>query len=192
MTRQIGFVPNGSAFNLTSHWASYLSTYALVEGKGAKVPFPGLERTYDSLFNEASSTMIARFSIWAALHPEKTGNGEIFNIADEAKASSMRERWPAICRYFGLEGVAPVNDGTDQLKPSEYCKKHESIVEQHGVKPSSVWHADFLDLYGWWRTADGQFSLDKVRSVGFHEEFDPVEGWYKAFDRFKAAGMIPA
>jgi len=42
----IGFTPNGSAFNLTAHWATYLSLYAHVEGKGAKVPFPGTEAAY--------------------------------------------------------------------------------------------------------------------------------------------------
>ncbi|KAI9844854.1 MAG: hypothetical protein M1830_007580, partial [Pleopsidium flavum] len=106
----VGFVPNGSAFNLTAHWASYLSLYALVEGKGAKVPFPGTESAYTSLFNEASADIIARFSIWAALHPEKTGRGQLFNIADEARPSRMSERWPALAKYFGLEGIGPVDD----------------------------------------------------------------------------------
>ena len=62
---QIGFVPNGSAFNLTARWATYLSLYALIE------PFPGTKGAWASLYNEASSDIIAKFSIWAALHPEK-------------------------------------------------------------------------------------------------------------------------
>ena len=120
---QIGFVPNGSTFNLTAHWASYLSTYALVEGKGAKVPFPGTQNAYASLFNEASAETIARFSIWAALHPEKTGGGQLFNIADQATPSRMAERWPVLAKYFGLEGSGPIDD-RNLLSPGEYIKKH--------------------------------------------------------------------
>lgn len=62
--------------------------YALIEGEGAKVPFPGTKSAWASLYNEASSDIIAKFSIWAALHPEKAGGGELFNFADISKASN--------------------------------------------------------------------------------------------------------
>lgn len=67
---QIGFIPNGSAFNLTARWAAYLSLYALI-GEDAKVPFPGTKSAWTSLYNEASSDIIAKFSLWAALTPRR-------------------------------------------------------------------------------------------------------------------------
>ncbi|KAI4171867.1 MAG: hypothetical protein LQ343_003944 [Gyalolechia ehrenbergii] len=187
---QIGFVPNGSAFNLTAHWATYLSLYALVQGKGAKVPFPGTLKAYNSLYNEASAEMIAKCSIWAALHPDQTGNGQIFNIADQSNPESMRDRWPALAAYFGLEGTAPVDDGEGMLKPSEYIKKHYGVLEKYRVKSSPVFQGEFLDSYGYYLDFDRHLSLEKVRKAGFTEAKDPNESWFKAFDRFKRAGMI--
>lgn len=188
---QVGFVPNGSAFNLTAHWATYLSLYALIEGKGAKVPFPGTLKAYNSLYNEASASTIAKCSIWASLHPDRTGNGQIFNIADRSSPGSMKDRWPALAAYFGLEGTAPVED-VDRgiLKPSEYIKKHYAVLEKHGVKSSPVFRGEFLDSYGYYLDFDRWLSLEKVRKVGFGEEKDPNESWFEAFDRFKQAEMI--
>lgn len=144
----IGFVPNGSTFNLPAHWATYLSLYALVEGKGAEVPFPGTVTAYNSLFNDAFADIIAKFSIWAFLHPEECGGGELFNIADRAPPSRMSERWPAIAKYFGLEGVGPDVDGKDALKPGEYIEKHEQALEAWGGKDSRIFKAEYLDEYG--------------------------------------------
>lgn len=187
----IGFVPNGSTFNLPAHWATYLSLYALVEGKGAKVPFPGTIPAYNSLFNDASADIIAKFSIWASLHPERCGGGELFNIADQARPSSMSERWPAIAKYFGLEGVGPGVDGKGGLKPGEYIEKHKHVLEEWGGKGSRVFKAEALDEYGHHFTFDRHMSLEKVRKVGFEEEIEPDTSWFRAFDRLRSASMIP-
>ncbi|KAL8918125.1 MAG: hypothetical protein Q9172_005552 [Xanthocarpia lactea] len=188
----IGFVPNGSAFNLTAHWATYLSLYRLIEGPNAKVPFPGSLAGYNSLYNEASANIIARLAIWASLHTAEAGGGQIFNVADQAKPESMRERWPKLAAYFGLEGVSP-SEGDQEgemLKPSEYIKKHQREAEKLGVKSSPVFKGGFLDSYGFYLDFDRQLSLDKVREAGFGEELDPNVSWFKAFENFKEAGMI--
>jgi len=187
---QIGFVPNGSTFNLTAHWAVYLSAYAQIEGKGAKVPFPGSENGYKSLFNEASASMIAKLSIWAGQNPEQAGGGQLFNIADCAKAESMQQRWPQICNYFDLVGVKP-SDDESMLKPGEYFKKHKDELERLGIRADTVFQGEFLDSYGYYLDFDRQLSLDKIREAGFKEKNEPIESWYKAFDRFRAAGIIP-
>lgn len=188
--RQIGFVPNGNAFNLTAHWANYLSLYALVEGKGATVPFPGSIEGYQALSNEASADSIAKISIWASLHPDKSGNGELFNIADQNQPSNMSQRWPQLAQYFGLKGTGPIDD-PNALRPSAYIKKHQDVLEKYGVKNSNVAQAERLDGYGYHYTFDRQLSLDKAREAGFSDEIDPASSWYKAFDRFKRFGMIP-
>ncbi|KAL8775102.1 MAG: hypothetical protein Q9209_000581, partial [Squamulea sp. 1 TL-2023] len=187
----IGFVPNGSAFNLTAHWATYLSLYRLIEGPEAKIPFPGSPAGYTSLYNEASADIIAKLAIWASLHPAEAGGGQIFNIADQAKPESMQTRWPKLAAYFGLEGVAPVEDGEgDVMTPSEYIRKHQGEAEKMGVKGSEVFKGQFLDTYGYYLDFDRQLNLEKVRKAGFREEVDPNASWFKAFERFKRAGMI--
>lgn len=102
----------------------------------------------------------------------------------------MAERWPRICNYFGLEGVGPSEDPST-LRPGEYTKKHLHVLEELGLKANAVFKGDFLDTYGYYLTFDRQLSLDKARSAGFSEEIDPNSSWFKAFDRFRKAGMIP-
>jgi hypothetical protein len=113
----IGFAPGGSPFNLIAHWAIYLALYAIVQRERARVPFPGADAGYEALYNDVSSEMIGKLSI--SLHPDKT-SGEIFNMADRALPSSMEERWPKIVAYFGLQRVAPLDDISTLLMPTEY------------------------------------------------------------------------
>ncbi|KAJ7124438.1 hypothetical protein C8R44DRAFT_703904 [Mycena epipterygia] len=187
----VGFSPNGSTYSLPAHWATYLALYRAVEGEGASVPYPGTEAGYDSKFNDASSAMIAKLAIWASLHPEKSGGGQLFNIADRAEPSTMRERWPVLAAHFGLVGVGPPAPDVAVLKPGEYAQAHREVLEAKCKKPNDVFGAAFLDRYGYFLTFDRQLSLEKIRAVGFHEEVDPLESWIKAFERFKRAGMVP-
>jgi len=184
----IGFSPNGSTYNLTAHWATYLSLYAHVEGKGAKVLFPGSEAGWTCLSNDVSAAMVAKSAIWASLHPEKT-RGQIFNIADREKPVSMQEKWPALAKYFGLEGVGP-SDDPNVLPPSKYAEKHAHVLKQLGIKANTVFQGEFLDTYGFYLNFDRHMSLEKIRKAGFEEEGDPDLAWFKAFDKYKEAGMI--
>jgi len=106
--------------------------------------------------------------------------------------SRMSERWPALASYFGLEGIGPVEYMNDQkvLLPGEYTKKHQHVLKEHCTRANEVFKAEFLDTYGYYLTVDRQLCLDKVRAAGFSEEIDPNSSWFKAFDRFKKAGMI--
>ena len=114
----------------------------------------------------------------------------MFNIADQAQPSRMSERWPALASYFGLEGVGP-SDDPDLLKPSEYVEKHLDLLREQGLRENKIFKGKFLDSYGYYLSVDRQLSLEKVRMAGFEEEVDPNLSWFKTFDRFKAAGMIP-
>ncbi|KAJ7733330.1 hypothetical protein B0H16DRAFT_1426787 [Mycena metata] len=187
----VGFSPNGSTYSLPAHWATYLSLYRVVEGEGASVPYLGNEQGYNARFTDASSEIIAKFAIWASLHPEKAGGGQLFNIADRSEPSTMRERWSALTAFFGLVGVGPPPPDSSVLKPSEYARKHRDLLEAKCKKPNNVFGAAFLDGYGYHFTSDRQLSLEKIRAVGFLEEVDPIESWLKAFTRFKRAGMVP-
>ena len=100
----------------------------------------------------------------------------------------MSERWPAIANYFGLEGTGPLEDMEGVLKPGEYIEMHKGLLDG---KASRVFKAEALDEYGYHFTFDRHMSLEKVRGVGFEEEIDPNASWFKAFDRLRAAGMIP-
>ena len=103
----------------------------------------------------------------------------------------MSERWPAIANYFGLEGVGP--DGKHvPMKPGAYIEKHQRVLDEWGGQSSRVFGAEALDGYGYHFDFDRHLKLEKVRSVGFGERVEPNGSWFRAFDRLKAAGMIPA
>lgn len=197
----IGFTPNGSAFSLALHWAQYLSLYAYNHGikrpsdastRNIEVPFPGVEKTLDSLFTPVSDQTLGRISIHAALNPDKCG-GKVINMADDERPSTFRELWPAIANWFGLIGVGPSADPSE-LKPSEYIAKHRHIFADKGL-PKGVTSgvgagSSQLDSVGWWLTFDRQLSLKRLRDTGFEERRDPKAGWLDAFERLRAAGII--
>jgi hypothetical protein len=129
--------------------------------------------------------MIARFSIWASLHPEKTGNGEIYNIVDQTRPLSMKTHWSVIASFFGLEGTGPTeNQDPILLRPTEYMEKYQDKVPGGGA--SKLWKASWLDEYGHWTSFDRQFCVDKIRSVGFVEERDANSSWLDTFALLKA------
>lgn len=186
----IGFAPNGSGFSLAGHWAVYLYTYKLVHGEGARISYPGVQAGYDCAYSETSAATLARVAIYASLHPE-TFKEKIFNVADSASPSTMRERWPQITSWFGLEGVPPQDlADANQPKPSAFVKQNFEKLAEAGVKGIGIWNAGQLDSYGYWLTFDRQLSLERLRGAGFEEERKPEEGWLEAFDMFKKAGMI--
>ncbi|KAI9925912.1 hypothetical protein ASPWEDRAFT_60916 [Aspergillus wentii DTO 134E9] len=182
----IGFTPNGSTFSLAAHWYNYLSLYAAVEGPGASIPYPGNLTAYKSLFNGASADIIARFSIYASLHPEQTGNGEIYNIADEDRPQSMEHIWPAVAGAFGLKGTPPVeNQEPLLLRPSDYMAVHGH--KQPAFSGSQLTKGNWIDDFGSWYTFDRPLALDKIRAVGFDEQRDAADAYVKTLKLFQAA-----
>ncbi|KAF2866260.1 hypothetical protein BDV95DRAFT_611724 [Massariosphaeria phaeospora] len=186
----IGFTPNGSAYSLAGHWAVYLYTYKLVHGEGAEIPYPGVQAGYDSAYSETSATTVAQVAIYASLNPE-IFKEKIFNVADSASPSSMRERWPQIASWFGLKGVPPPDTASaHDPKPSAFIKQHYDKLVAAGIRGVDIWNAGQLDAYGYWLAFDRHLSLRRLRSTGFDEERRPEHGWWEAFDMFKEAGMI--
>ncbi|KUL86271.1 hypothetical protein ZTR_08338 [Talaromyces verruculosus] len=196
----VGFTPNGSQFSLSLHWAQYLSLYAYNHGIGpgaqesntqpAEVPFPGNFSSANSLFSPVSSQRMARFMIYASLHPETCGGGRLFNIADNEVPCKYGELWPqlAACRR------AVENQFETALTPGEYATKYRDIFAQQG-RPDAVskgvgYGSRQLDSVGYWLTFDRQLSLDRLKETGFERDQDPIEGWLESFEMFRKAGLI--
>ncbi|KAF7893438.1 uncharacterized protein EAF02_000976 [Botrytis sinoallii] len=194
----VGFSPIGSNFSLALHWAQYLSLYAYNHGLRepadygkVQVAFPGSEGGYNALFTPVSTRSLGRISIHASLNSDRCG-GRILNAVDHGSPTTFRELWPKITGWFGLQGVGPAEEC--QLKPSEYIDKYRSLFEDNG-KPKAVSAGvgvgnKQLDSVGWWLEFDRQLSPDRLRASGFEEESNPIQGWLKAFEKFRAAGII--
>jgi hypothetical protein len=90
--------------NLAQALGVFLSFFAYREGPGAKTPYPGPQAAYTALHTDVSPSLLARFHIYASLHPSLTAR-EAFNIGDDPAGVSWMAVWPRICAYFGLVGA---------------------------------------------------------------------------------------
>lgn len=219
MSAKVGFTPNGSQFSLALHWAQYLSLYAYNHGIGphtkqnvrhsVEVAFPGNLAGSTSLFTPASSRTIARFMIYASLHPETCGGGRLFNIGDNETPCNYGEMWKHLANWFGLVGVTPAESSqsqekalkvgelpqtTDSMPPGEYIAHHKDIFAQKGLAGAATGGVSAgsrqLDSVGYWLTFDRQLSLQRLRETGFEGDKDPVQAWLDSFEMFRKAGLI--
>ncbi|KAF7369079.1 NAD(P)-binding Rossmann-fold containing protein [Mycena venus] len=196
----IGFVPNNNFSCLAQVLALYLSLYRAIEGAGAEVPFPGTAQSWTILSSDSGQDIIAKFAIFASLHPEKCGGGQAFNIADNHEPSSWSQRWPVICEYFGLKGVAPP-PGASGPQPNDYIQAHlahwKELEKEHGLQTGRVGNDRSSDILPYAVMTlfnfDRQMDLSKeLNAWGAHAiETDPKGTWWTAFDRFRRAKIIP-
>lgn len=148
--------------------------------------------------------------IYASLHPDICGGGQLFNIADNETPSTYGDIWPQLAKWFGLVGVSPTDedssttdnklragelpDTSSSLTPGEYIKKFKDVFKQHGRKKAISGGVGAgsrqLDSVGYWLTFDRQMSLEKLRATGFEGDKDPTAGWLDAFEMFREAGLI--
>ncbi len=126
----IGFVPGSNAMNLAQGIGLYLTLYAAVHGKGAEVPFPGSEKGWRSTHSDTSQDLLAKMEIFAALNPEKCGDGAAFNIAD-GKTVTWAEVWPGLCGYFGLIGGGP-KEGAKAI--GDFMRRNEGVWDELATK----------------------------------------------------------
>lgn len=186
--------------NLKLNFAAlYLSLYRYKNGKGTEVPFPGTDKSWKILSNDSPQDSLAAFSIYASLHPETHGNGQRFNTGI-MKATSWSERWPIICDYFGLKGVAPT---ADSPQPSQYLEENiqdwKKIEQEFGLVKGKVGNQRTFGGFPYFIMT--MFNFDRQMDMEFYDKSWPSDnklkdigckdGWYIAFDRFKAAGIIP-
>ncbi|GKT76435.1 sirQ protein [Colletotrichum tofieldiae] len=114
-------------------------------------------------------------------------------MADNAMPTKFSEIWPSLANWFGLKGVGPTGEENDP-KPGEYIDKNKHIFEEKDLGRAMVagvgGGSSQLDSVGYWLSFDRQLSLERLRSLGFMEEMNPVEGWLEAFEKFREAGII--
>ncbi|KAF2446752.1 hypothetical protein P171DRAFT_462154 [Karstenula rhodostoma CBS 690.94] len=189
----IGFVPNNNAYCLAQTLALYLSLYRAVQGAGAKVPFPGTEKSWVNRYNESPQDMVAHFSIHASLHPETTASRS-FNVGGQE--DNWKGKWPVICEYFGLEGTGPEENAP---QPGAYIAAHrgewDALEEKEGLKKGSVdsdiTHPGFQYYIMTMFDFDRQMSMEASHGVGYTEVIETPETWKVAFDRMRLAKVIP-
>ncbi|KAK2807560.1 hypothetical protein FQN50_005428 [Emmonsiellopsis sp. PD_5] len=173
----LGFLPRPNSYNLAYPIAMFLSLYLYINGKGPGCPFPG------------------------SFVPEKSINGQGFNVASSSTPWNWERKWPAICSWFGLTGMPPVDcekSKTATPSPDEYIRSHkeqfEKMVGEYGLKGWKVESPSMDGSENWGLTKlnfDRQVDLKKIKASGYTEEEDNLKTWTLALERMKAAKVIP-
>ncbi|KAH6976936.1 hypothetical protein BKA56DRAFT_632876 [Ilyonectria sp. MPI-CAGE-AT-0026] len=195
----VGFVPNNNIYCLAQALSLYLSLYAEINGKGSEVQFPGTEESWKILSNDSSQDIVAKVAIYASLHPEKS-SGKRYNAADSSKASSWSQKWPVICEYFGLKGVAPPAGGSGP-QPTQYLADHidqwKEVEKKYGLVTGRVGNERSFGGFPYFIMTmfnfDRHLDMSQVHEMWGEakEEVDTKAAWWTAFDRFRKAKIIP-
>lgn len=195
----VGFVPNNNIYCLAQTLATYLSLYAAVEGKGAECAFPGNEKSWVIKSNDSSQDIVAKLTIYASLHPEKS-HGERYNAADNEVPGSWSKKWPIICEYFGLIGTPPPAGGSGP-QPGKYIEEHladwKKLEQDKGLQTGRVGNERSFGGFQYFIMSMFDFDrdLDMSKSSALWGddkiETDVKGAWWKAFDRFRKAKIIP-
>ena len=189
----VGFVPQNNAMNIAQALGLFLSLWREVEGQGSEVRFPGNNAAWEALHTDTSQDILARFHIHASTHPEETSK-KAFNVVD-GPATTWKEVWPAVCGYFGLNGVAPESSG-EPFSAQKWMEDHRSTwanwVSTNNLKEGALegtsW--DFMQaVIGIPFRRD--YDPTASRSIGFTEERPHSEGYAMVFDEMRRARIIP-
>ncbi|KAK5991891.1 Short chain dehydrogenase sirQ [Cladobotryum mycophilum] len=199
----IGFVPGGNnAMNFSQALSVFLSFYADREtgadGKTKQVPFPGPAAVYNARATEVGQKTLARAHIFAS-NLVDAPNGEIYNVGDSplTTGNTWDEKWSRICRYFGLEGIAPEGEGAQALSVGAYMSQHEGEWDDFeqkyklvpGIIKNTSW--EFLDVLLTLAAFDRHYDLSKIAAAGFEEQSDVVGNYEETFALMKRARILP-
>jgi hypothetical protein len=191
----VGFTPRSNGMGMAQALGIFLSLYRYLRGEGSEVVFPGDEAMWNVPRTDTSQDLLARFHIYASLHPEKT-SGRAFNVADEDGGSTWRDDWPRLCSYFGLKGVGPnakdsESKGLDWLMANQ--EKWADWMEKAGLKDigqmsNSSW--DMLKVVLEFLPMDRRMDITESKKIGFGEHIGTVEGYFQAWDMMKKVKII--
>jgi hypothetical protein len=183
--------------NLAQALGLFLSFFASREGPGARVIYPGPQSAYTARHTDVSQSLLARFHIYASLHPDLTAH-QAFNIGDEPAGVTWAALWPRISAYFGLVGIGPIDDSPQEANNIDkymqtYRTEWAEWEAKHDLKKGVIKGTDFtfLSIMLGMAVFGREYDLSKAQEIGFTETRDTVDGYLKAFELMKKAKMIP-
>ena len=184
--------------NLAQALGLFLSFFASREGPGASVPYPGPQAAYTAPHTDISQSLLARFHIYASLHPDLTAS-QGFNVGDESAGVTWAALWPRISSYFGLVGTGPIDDNDasqETFNIDNYMQTHSgewpAWVAKYGLKEGALEGTDFtfLTMMMGMAVFGREYDLTKAQEIGFMETRDTVDGYLTAFELMRKARIM--
>jgi nucleoside-diphosphate-sugar epimerase len=156
---------------------------------GLPLHHPGTERNFRALYQATDSELLARAMVWMATD-ERCAN-QAYNITN-GDLIRWENVWPRIARYWGMEAGASRHLNLARTM-ADKGPVWQRIVERYGLVPRP-----YESLVGW-PFGDAVFGTDydvisdtgKCRRHGFHECVDTEEMFFRVWDRYRAAGVLP-
>ncbi|PLB36008.1 SDR family oxidoreductase [Aspergillus candidus] len=194
----VGHVPTPTSMTFVEPLALYLSLYRYVNGPNAPVPFPGTYKNYTHTYTPSSQDIIARSEIYLSVVQPDKAHTEAFNTADSDTPAPWSTMWPLMCAYYGLKGEDAVPGGTSWGGIDEWWGEHgddyERMCAEYGLQKRGVSEGSWVFLKAAFTLLERSrhMSLEKIRGVGFEEEFPVGHGYWRVFDYLAGEKITPA
>jgi nucleoside-diphosphate-sugar epimerase len=182
----------GYALGNQMNMAATLGAYAAIcRETGRPFVFPGSPQQYAAPVDITDGRIIAKHLLWAAT--EAAARNNAFNIVN-GEVFRWNWLWPKLADYFGIPAAEypghaqPLDEQMAGMEPV-----WDGIVAKHGLQKNplnmvaSWWHSD-ADLG---RVIENFTDMTKSRDMGFTDYQNTVRSFTDAFDRFRAARVLP-
>ena len=178
----------GNQMNMAATLGAYA---AICKETGKPFVFPGSPQQYEACVDITDGRIISKQLLWAAT--KKVARNQAFNIAN-GEVFRWNWLWPKLAAHLGV-GAAPYPGHAQPLEKQMAGMEPvwDKIVSKHGLKKTplgtvaSWWHSD-ADLS---RVIENFNDMTKSRDMGFTAYQNSVHSFTDAFDKFRAAKILP-
>jgi nucleoside-diphosphate-sugar epimerase len=167
-----------------------IGVYAAISKElGLPLCHPGTPGNYHALYQCTDAELLAKAMVWMATEPRCAN--QAFNITN-GDLIRWENLWPRIARYFHLE-PGPRRQLSLAKFMADKGPVWDRIVHKHGLKPYRYeevvsWpYGDFVFTPEFDIVSD----TGKSRRFGFHEFVDTEEMFFRIWDQYRAARVLP-
>ena len=182
----------GYAVGNQMNMAATLGAYAAIcKETGRPFVFPGSPEQYQAVVDVTDGRIIAKHLLWAATEPGARDNA--FNIVN-GEVFRWNWLWPKLAAHLAVAAAdypghaQPLEEQMAGMEPV-----WDRIVAKHGLQDNplntvaSWWHSD-ADLG---RVIENFTDMTKSRDLGFTDYQNTVRSFTDAFDKLRAARVLP-
>lgn len=168
-----------------------VAVYAIISREmGLSLQFPGSSSNWHALYQVTDATLLAKAMVWMATDPRCAN--QAFNITN-GDLIRWENLWPRIAAYWGMK-VGPVRTISLAKMMADKSEVWDKIVGKHQLKKKA-----YHDIVSW-PYGDFVFSSNfdiisdtgKSRRFGFFEFEDTEAMFFRLWDQYRAAGVLPS
>lgn len=180
----------GTAVGNPMNLPMVIGIYAAISRElGLPLQHPGTAGNLRALYQATDAGLLAKAMVWMATEPRCANQAYNITNGDLIRWENL---WPRIARYWGME-AGPRRALSLARAMADKAPVWQRIVARHGLVPHP--YAEVVA----WPFGDFVFGSDydvisdtgKCRRHGFHEWVDTEEMFFRVWDRYRAAGVLP-